>query len=65
PEVSGAEGVFGCGGWTASVREGELVLEGDGPAMDGLRALCGAAWTDAGAGVCGRDAGKALARLGL
>ncbi|MBT2470887.1 HAD-IIA family hydrolase [Streptomyces sp. ISL-66] len=34
-------------------------------AIDGLRALCAAAWTHAGDGSCGLDAGKALARLGL
>ena len=48
-----------------SVRGDELVLEGDGEALDGLRALCAAAWTYAGEGACGLDAGKAVARLGL
>ncbi|MFI9629833.1 HAD hydrolase-like protein [Streptomyces sp. NPDC052042] len=57
---------FDCGGWSASARGGDLVLEGDGDeALDGLRALCGAAWSYAGDGSCGLDAGKALARLGL
>ncbi|MEV6795816.1 HAD-IIA family hydrolase [Streptomyces sp. NPDC051320] len=65
PEVAAADGGFGCGGWTASVRGGELVLEGDGGPLDGLRALCAAAWTDAGDGSCGLDAGKALSRAGL
>ncbi|MFI1864921.1 MULTISPECIES: HAD hydrolase-like protein [Streptomyces] len=65
PEVSAGDGGFGCGGWTAFVRAGELVLEGGGDAMDGLRALCAAAWTDAGDGVCALDAGKALSRLGV
>jgi glycerol 3-phosphatase-2 len=65
PEVAEAEGAFVCGGWTASVREDALVLDGEGDAMDGLRALCAAAWTQAGDGVCALDAGKALARLGL
>ncbi|MFJ8648207.1 HAD-IIA family hydrolase [Streptomyces sp. NPDC093546] len=67
PEVTGtaADG-FGCGGWTASVSGdgGALVLEGEGEALDGLRALCAAAWTQAGARACALDAGKALARLG-
>ncbi|MBC7268212.1 MAG: HAD family hydrolase, partial [Streptomyces sp.] len=40
-------------------------VEGDGGALDGLRALCAAAWTAAGDGVCELDGGKALARLGL
>ncbi|MFF8293806.1 HAD-IIA family hydrolase [Streptomyces sp. NPDC016309] len=65
PEVTGtaADG-FGCGGWTASVRGDALALDGDGEALDGLRALCAAAWTAAGDGACTLDAGKALARLG-
>ncbi|MET7858497.1 HAD hydrolase-like protein [Streptomyces sp. NPDC005318] len=65
PEVTGTGGAFGCGGWTAAVRGDELVLEGDGDVLDGLRALCGAAWSYAGEGACGLDAGKAVARLGL
>ncbi|AXE77152.1 HAD hydrolase-like protein [Streptomyces atratus] len=65
PEVVRAGDGFGCGGWTASVRGGDLVLEGDGDVLDGLRALCGAAWSYAGDGSCGLDAGKAVARLGL
>lgn len=64
-EVTETAGGFGCGGWTAAVRGDELVLEGDGKVLDGLRALCGAAWTYAGEGACGLDAGKAVARLGL
>ncbi|WP_424214465.1 HAD hydrolase-like protein [Streptomyces sp. BI20] len=69
PEVTGdAEGGFGCGGWTAraDAAAGELLLSGeDGDPLDGLRALCAAAWTEGGDGACGLDAGKALARLGL
>ncbi|MEO3975474.1 HAD hydrolase-like protein [Streptomyces sp. CAU 1734] len=67
PEVTEASGGFRCGGWTASARGGELTLDGagDGSPLDGLRALCAAAWTHAGDGVCGLDAGKALSRLGL
>lgn len=77
PEVVQDGGGFRCGGWTASagaaeVRPGErgpvsgrLELDGDGAALDGLRALCAAAWTAAGEGSCGLDGGKALARLGL
>ncbi|MGW6098192.1 HAD hydrolase-like protein [Streptomyces sp. NPDC055157] len=65
PEVTETAGGFGCGGWTAAVRADELVLEGDGDVFDGLRALCGAAWSYAGEGACGMDAGKAVARLGL
>ncbi|MFE2286066.1 HAD-IIA family hydrolase [Streptomyces sp. NPDC059443] len=78
PEVvpaGGAEGGFRCGAWTAVARGGVLELRGgDGDAsgvhggrsaIDGLRALCAAAWTHAGDGACGLDGGKALARLGL
>jgi HAD superfamily hydrolase (TIGR01450 family) len=66
PEVAAAAGDgFACGGWTASAGAGTLRLEGEGEALDGLRALCAAAWTAAGEGPSGLDAGKALARLGL
>ncbi|MFD7861321.1 HAD hydrolase-like protein [Streptomyces sp. NPDC057682] len=65
PEVVPAGDGHLCGGWTASVRGEALVLDGDGDPLDGLRALCGAAWTYAGDGACGLDAGKAVARLGL
>ncbi|MER6101444.1 HAD hydrolase-like protein [Streptomyces sp. NPDC001832] len=65
PEVTRTGDGFGCGGWTASVRGDDLVLEGEGDVLDGLRALCGAAWSYAGDGSCGLDAGKVVARLGL
>lgn len=65
PEVTAAGEAFACGGWTASAGDRALALEGEGEPMDGLRALCAAAWTAAGDGSCGLDAGKALARLGL
>ncbi|WP_328325207.1 MULTISPECIES: HAD hydrolase-like protein [unclassified Streptomyces] len=65
PEVTGEGGEFGCGGWTASVRGGELAVDGDGGALDGLRALCAAAWTQAGDGTYARDAGKVISRVGL
>jgi glycerol-1-phosphatase len=62
----GGAGGFWCGGWVARVGDGALVLEGDGgDPLDGLRALCAAAWTAAGNGACAADPGKALARLGL
>ncbi|MFE0424222.1 HAD hydrolase-like protein [Streptomyces sp. NPDC058953] len=65
PEVTGdAAAGFGCGGWTGAVRDGALVLDGEGAPLDGLRALCAAAWTAAGTGTYGADPGKALARLG-
>ncbi|GGY11711.1 HAD-IIA family hydrolase [Streptomyces hiroshimensis] len=66
PEVEpvGDDG-FRCGGWTASVDGDALVLAGEGEPVDGLRALCAAAWTAAGDGVCELDSGKVVARLGL
>ncbi|MGW7055922.1 HAD-IIA family hydrolase [Streptomyces sp. NPDC054887] len=65
PEVADGDGGFVCGGWTGAVRDGELVAEGEGEALDGLRALCAAAWTYAGDGPCELDAGKALERVGF
>jgi glycerol-1-phosphatase len=55
---------FACERWHATAADGELRLDGEGEPLDGLRALCAAAWTDAGEGACGLDGGKALARLG-
>ncbi|MEU6393794.1 HAD hydrolase-like protein [Streptomyces sp. NPDC046939] len=65
PEVTAEGDGFRCGGWTASAGDERLELEGDGDAMDGLRALCAAAWTAAGDGVCELDSEKARGRLGL
>ncbi|MBT2871603.1 HAD hydrolase-like protein [Streptomyces cellulosae] len=65
PEVVEEGGAFRCGGWTARAGAGRLELDGDGAPLDGLRALCAAAWTAAGEEACGLDAEKALARLGL
>ncbi|MCX4551935.1 HAD-IIA family hydrolase [Streptomyces sp. NBC_01387] len=65
PEVTGDGGRFSCGGWTASVRDDALAVDGAGDALDGLRALCAAAWTYAGDGSCALDGGKALSRVGL
>ncbi|WP_299537494.1 HAD hydrolase-like protein [uncultured Streptomyces sp.] len=65
PEVVVEDGAARCGGWTASVVGESLALDGGGDPLDGLRALCGAAWTQAGDQGCGLDAEKAVARLGL
>ncbi|WP_223206188.1 HAD-IIA family hydrolase [Streptomyces xanthii] len=65
PEVVASGDGFSCGGWTAVAGERELELSGEGSAIDGLRALCGAAWSAGGDGECGLDSGKALARAGL
>lgn len=58
PEVTEAGEGFRCGGWSAKAGEERLELEGDGEALDGLRALCAAAWTAAGDGVCELDGGR-------
>ncbi|MFI2433953.1 HAD hydrolase-like protein [Streptomyces sp. NPDC018693] len=65
PEVLVSGGGFRCGGWTATAGAERLELEGEGDAVDGLRALCAAAWSVAGEGACELDGGKALARLGV
>jgi HAD superfamily hydrolase (TIGR01450 family) len=48
PEVTpGRGGDFSCAGWTArrASGQGELELSGSGDPVDGLRALCAAAWS--------------------
>ncbi|MEU3193423.1 HAD hydrolase-like protein [Streptomyces sp. NPDC006992] len=66
PEVTvGPDGAAGCGGWSARAEDGRLEVAGDGDPADGLRALCGAAWSTAGTAECRLDAEKALTRLGF
>lgn len=60
PEVTGDGDRAECGGWTAAVAGQALTLSGDGDPVDGLRALCRAAWSHPGA-----DPAKALAGLDL
>ncbi|TGA84988.1 HAD hydrolase-like protein, partial [Streptomyces palmae] len=67
PEVvaEGGNAGFRCGGWSASVDGDGLRLGGEGEdRLDGLRALCAAAWTAAGKAAFTADCGRALARLG-
>jgi glycerol 3-phosphatase-2 len=45
PAVSSGPDGFGCGGWTARWAGNRLDLSGDGHRIDGLRALCAAAWS--------------------
>jgi HAD superfamily hydrolase (TIGR01450 family) len=46
PEVTATEdGRWRCGGWTATVTDGAVRLDGGGEADDALRAACAAAWT--------------------
>jgi glycerol 3-phosphatase-2 len=68
PEVIPQDDGHACGGWTARWRrqegQGEVIeLEGDGAPVDGLRALCAAAWSRSGTDVAATSA--ALARLAL
>jgi HAD superfamily hydrolase (TIGR01450 family) len=48
PDVTREDGAFGCGGWTARRKGDELELAGEGEHIDGLRALCAAAWSMSG-----------------
>jgi glycerol-1-phosphatase len=67
PEVHAAGGTFRCGGWTVCLipagasDEAGVDLEGAGPAIDGLRALCAAAWS--GGPVSPGSLHSAVARL--
>jgi glycerol-1-phosphatase len=61
PEVKSQGGAFSCGGWTASRTQDQLELSGDGERIDGLRALCAAAW--ATEGVTAESARSAIQRL--
>ena len=45
PGITETQAGFGCGGWTARLDGGRLDLAGDGERIDGLRALCAAAWS--------------------
>jgi hypothetical protein len=56
-------GTFCCAGWRATATAGRLALSGSGAAIDGLRALCAAAWS--AGGVSADAAANALARLDL
>jgi len=68
PDVIREADAHACGGWTARWRpqagQGEaIVLDGDGAPVDGLRALCAAAWSRRGTDSAAIVA--ALAQLGL
>jgi len=61
PRVTAADGTFSCGGWHATVDGGQAAVTGSGAAIDGLRALCAAAWS--ADGVTAEAARSALAPL--
>jgi len=62
PPVTRADGGFRCGGWLARPGPGQLGLAGAGEPIDGLRALCAAAWSAAGRDVS--TVSTALGQLG-
>jgi glycerol 3-phosphatase-2 len=62
PEIEEKDGGYGCGGWTARLDGDRLELAGQGERIDGLRALCAAAWA---AGSISEDAVRdAVGHLG-
>jgi glycerol-1-phosphatase len=64
PSITEKDGAFGCGGWTARLDGDRLKLTGDGERIDGLRALCAAAWTQGAAdGVSEESVRPAIERL--
>jgi len=66
PVTANGTGEFRCGGWTARLTDGKgqadrLGIDGSGSAIDGLRALCAAAWS---AGTVSADSARsAVGRL--
>jgi len=62
PSITEKDGAFGCGGWTARLDGDWLELTGDGERIDGLRALCAAAW--AADSVSEESVRPAIERLG-
>jgi glycerol-1-phosphatase len=65
PEIKQTDGKFRCGSWLAYWDgNGHLGLDGNGDAIDGLRALCAAAWSrDERENVTAQMAAAALDRL--
>ncbi|MDA8369335.1 MAG: HAD-IIA family hydrolase [Nocardiopsaceae bacterium] len=53
-----------CGGWTAALCDGRVELSGEGDRLDGLRAVCGAAWAAPHTAKAPPAAETALAQLG-
>jgi glycerol 3-phosphatase-2 len=62
PGVTRDEDGFRCGGWLARPGPGQVALSGTGERLDGLRALCAAAWS--GAGPAASAVAAALGQLG-
>ena len=64
PDVTRGDGGFSCGGWTATAGQdgGWLRVSGSGAKIDGLRALCAAAWSAPPPGEPGDEASQRAAR---
>jgi glycerol 3-phosphatase-2 len=62
PGVEETDDGYGCGGWTARRDGGRLELSGQGERIDGLRALCAAAWAADGAGQDGEKVSEDAVR---
>ena len=62
PDITETTGGFSCGGWTARLDADRLELAGDGERIDGLRALCAAAWSAAET-ISAETASPAIERL--
>ena len=63
PAVTVQDGAFGCGGWTARQDGDRLELTGAGEPIDGLRALCAAAWAAADGSPAPESVRSAVQRL--
>lgn len=61
PRVTQDGGAYVCRGWSVSLRHNTLFVEGCGDALDGLRAICVAAWSETEP----PDARQALTTVGL
>jgi HAD superfamily hydrolase (TIGR01450 family) len=48
PDVTGQDGTYRCGGWTARLGGDRLEVSGGGQRIDGLRAACAASWAQDG-----------------
>jgi glycerol-1-phosphatase len=58
PEVTRSGRAFGCGGWTAAADDHRrLTISGSGSPLDGLRALCAAAWSGGDLPIASGDEG--------
>ena len=64
PETKEEDGGYGCGGWTARRDGDRLELTGQGERIDGLRALCAAAWAADAEGLSEDAVRAAVERLG-